>query len=78
MTLKPCRESGTQLPALVNCGDVCREWPDCLPPPPPMLLETITKFCADGEAADRNSEAVADALSRLHEAITQGLEEGKS
>jgi hypothetical protein len=57
----------------MNCGVVCAEWPDCLPTPSPEALAKVTRFCADGEAAGQNSEAVASALSRLHEAITRGL-----
>jgi hypothetical protein len=73
MTLKPCR-NGYQLSLLMNCGAVCDEWPDCLPTPSPDALAKVTRFCADGAAAGQNSEAVASALSRLHEAITRGLE----
>jgi len=58
----------------MNCGAGCGEWPDCLPTPSPDSLAKVTRFCADGEAADQNSEAVASALSRLYEAITRGLE----
>jgi hypothetical protein len=74
MSLKPCRNGG-QLPPLMSCGDVCNEWPDCLPAPSPDSLEGITRFCAEEEAADHSSEAVARALSRLYDAITRGLEE---
>ncbi len=74
MTLKPCR-NGYQLPLLMNCGAVCDEWPNCLPMPSPDGLAKVTQFCADGEAAEQNSEAVASALSRLYEAITRGLKE---
>lgn len=73
MSLRQCR-SGRQLPPQSNCGDVCDQWPDCLPAPSPDSLATITRFCAEGEAADQNSEAVASALSRLYDAITRGLE----
>jgi hypothetical protein len=72
VTLRGCR-TGHQLPKLVNCGDVCDEWPDCLPAPSPHLLERITQFCAEGEAAGQSGEAVACTLNRLYAAITQGL-----
>jgi hypothetical protein len=72
MTLQPCR-NGNRLPPLINCGAACDQWPDCLPTPSPDALAKVTQFCVDGQAAEQNSEAVAGALSRLHEAITQGL-----
>ena len=73
MTLKRCR-TGRRLPELINCGDVCGEWPDCLPAPSPHLLASITQFCAEGEAAGQSGEAVACSLNRLYVAIMQGLE----
>jgi hypothetical protein len=73
MSLRRCR-SGQQLAPLMNCGEVCGTWPDCLPAPSPHSLARITQFCAEGEAADQNSVKVARVLSRLYQAINQGLE----
>jgi len=44
-----------------------------MPAPSPQKLTEVTRFCRDGQTAERTHQAVADTLSQLYNAITEGL-----
>ncbi len=73
MTLKPCQWSPQPLPPGMSCVGLCSDFPDCMPTPSPQKLTEVTRFCRDGQTTERTHQAVADTLSQLYNAITEGL-----
>ena len=59
-----CEHLSTKLPDSWTCGALCTEFPECLPPPSNLRLQPD------------NTEAVAESLRLIHEAIVKGLGEG--
>lgn len=64
MTLKCCSYLSYKLADDVSCGALCEIFPDCLPPPP-----ALPRVQPD------DTEAVAESLERLYEAIRRALAE---
>ena len=52
---------------------LCSDFPGCMPAPSPQKLTEVTRFCRDGQTTERTHQAVADTLSQLYNAITEGL-----
>jgi hypothetical protein len=74
MSQRPCGHAGgEQLPLNVTCGTRCAEFPACIPSPSAELVTSIVRYCIDSEAEQAATEAVANALQSLHDAVTDGL-----
>jgi hypothetical protein len=69
-----CPHLGVKLPDAHSCGDLCAEFPRCLPPLPATVA---VDFAELQEHLTQNHETLVARLTfleQLHDAITHGLE----
>lgn len=72
VSLRCCERLGWKLSDTHTCGQVCSEFPACLPPLT-ALKASLARFYIEDAAAEQNDQASAALLQTLLAAITEGM-----
>ncbi len=75
MSRNVCAHRGKKLPDNTTCGGMCADFPACLPPSSPELIESIRASIRLTSADHDRRRAIRSTLDAINGAIGEGTSE---